>query len=135
MANFSYREVLCHLFVYSSVPLHAYSNILSVNQVNQKFVDAGKAMWTTLKFPDVWRPCLYMYLSFALSVNIHEGMFYWYTDSKGGPSFSQVHMILLFFSLVLTTPKCLGILCGTLLGSSAGNNQENFPPGVTTYKQ
>ncbi|OAY27516.1 probable folate-biopterin transporter 2 isoform X1 [Manihot esculenta] len=65
MANFSYREV------------------------NQKFVDAGKAMWTTLKFPDVWRPCLYMYLSFALSVNIHEGMFYWYTDSKGGPSFSQ----------------------------------------------
>ncbi|XP_050218033.1 probable folate-biopterin transporter 2 isoform X2 [Mercurialis annua] len=58
-------------------------------QVNKKFIDAGKTMWTTLKFPDVWRPCLYMYLSFALSVNIHEGTFYWYTDSKGGPSFSQ----------------------------------------------
>ncbi|KAJ0029803.1 hypothetical protein Pint_12526 [Pistacia integerrima] len=58
-------------------------------QVNQKFLDAGKAMWTTLKFPLVWRPCLYMYLSFALSLNIHEGLFYWYTDSKAGPAFSQ----------------------------------------------
>ncbi|XP_061365266.1 probable folate-biopterin transporter 2 isoform X1 [Gastrolobium bilobum] len=58
-------------------------------QVNQKFLDAAKAMWTTLKSEDVWRPCLYMYLSFALSLNILEGMFYWYTDSKAGPSFSQ----------------------------------------------
>ncbi|KAK4277258.1 hypothetical protein QN277_015277 [Acacia crassicarpa] len=58
-------------------------------QVNQKFIDAGKSMWTTLKSEDVWRPCLYMYLSFALSLNIYEGMFYWYTDSKDGPSFSQ----------------------------------------------
>ncbi|KAJ8775411.1 hypothetical protein K2173_023176 [Erythroxylum novogranatense] len=51
--------------------------------------EAGKAMWNTLKFPEVWRPCLYMYLSLALSLNIHEGLFYWYTDSKEGPSFSQ----------------------------------------------
>lgn len=58
-------------------------------QVNLKFLDAGKAMWTTLKFPLVWRPCLYMYLSFAVSLNIHEGLFYWYTDSKAGPNFSQ----------------------------------------------
>lgn len=58
-------------------------------QVNQKFLDAGKAMWTTLKCPDVWKPCLYMYLSIALSLDIHEGMFYWYTDSKGGPLLSQ----------------------------------------------
>lgn len=58
-------------------------------QVNLKFLDAGKTMWTTLKFPLVWRPCLYMYLSFAVSLNIHEGLFYWYTDSKVGPSFSQ----------------------------------------------
>ncbi|XP_044472370.1 probable folate-biopterin transporter 2 isoform X2 [Mangifera indica] len=58
-------------------------------QVNQKFLDAGKAMWTTLKFPLVWRPCLYMYLSFTLSLNIYEGLFYWYTDSEAGPAFSQ----------------------------------------------
>lgn len=30
-----------------------------------------------------------MYLSLALGLNIHEGMFYWYTDAKAGPSFSQ----------------------------------------------
>ncbi|XP_041001241.1 probable folate-biopterin transporter 3 [Juglans microcarpa x Juglans regia] len=58
-------------------------------RVSEKLVDAGKAMWTTLKFREVWRPCLYMYLSLALALNIHEGMFYWYTESKGGPSFSQ----------------------------------------------
>ncbi|KAJ6354765.1 hypothetical protein OIU77_005380 [Salix suchowensis] len=61
----------------------------SYRQVNQKLVDAGKSMWRTLKFPDVWRPCVYMYLSIALSIDIHEGLFYWYTDSKGGPSFSE----------------------------------------------
>ncbi|EOY29308.1 Major facilitator superfamily protein isoform 3 [Theobroma cacao] len=55
----------------------------------EKFLHAGKAMWTTLKCPEVWRPCLYMYLSFAVSLNINEGLFYWYTDSKQGPSFSQ----------------------------------------------
>ncbi|KAK6158762.1 hypothetical protein DH2020_006076 [Rehmannia glutinosa] len=58
-------------------------------QINQNFVNAGKAMWTTLKCPDVWKPCLYMYLSFSLSLNISEGMFYWVTDAKGGPLFSK----------------------------------------------
>ncbi|CAK9186850.1 unnamed protein product [Ilex paraguariensis] len=58
-------------------------------RVTQKFVDTGKAMWMALKCRDVWRPCLYMYLSLALSLSIHEGMFYWYTDAKSGPSFSQ----------------------------------------------
>lgn len=47
-------------------------------------------MWTTLKIPSVWRPCLYMYSSIALSWNIRDGMFYWYTDADGGPSFSEV---------------------------------------------
>ncbi|OMO90692.1 Biopterin transport-related protein BT1 [Corchorus olitorius] len=65
------------------VPNFAYK------EVSQKFLDAGKAMWTTLKCPEVWRPCLYMYLSFAVSLNINEGLFYWYTDAKGGPSFAQ----------------------------------------------
>jgi len=58
--------------------------------VKQNFVDASKSMWTTLKSEDVWRPCLYMYLSITLSLDVREGMFYWYTESKGGPSFSQV---------------------------------------------
>lgn len=65
-----------------------------VTQVSEKFIEAGKAMWTTLKFPLVWRPCLYMYLSFLLSLDIREGLFYWYTDAKAGPSFSQVWTFL-----------------------------------------
>ncbi|GLU21950.1 hypothetical protein SLE2022_380540 [Rubroshorea leprosula] len=58
-------------------------------KVKEKFVDASKAAWATLKCRDVWRPCLYMYLSLALGLHIHEGMFYWYTDAKNGPLFSQ----------------------------------------------
>ncbi|KAA8525645.1 hypothetical protein F0562_007473 [Nyssa sinensis] len=69
---------------------------LAYRQVNQKFLDAAKSMWTTLKCPNVWRPCLYMYLSLALSLNIYEGMFYWYTDSKAGPSFSQESVGFIF---------------------------------------
>ncbi|PIN17999.1 hypothetical protein CDL12_09338 [Handroanthus impetiginosus] len=61
----------------------------SYKRVSQKFVDASMAMWTALKCPIIWRPCLYMYLSLAVSLHIHEGMFYWYTDAKTGPSFSQ----------------------------------------------
>ncbi|GER30635.1 major facilitator superfamily protein [Striga asiatica] len=58
-------------------------------QINQSFLNAGKSMWKTLKCPEVWRPCLYMYLSFSLNLNISEGMFYWATDSKTGPMFSK----------------------------------------------
>lgn len=58
-------------------------------QINQNLVNAGKAMWKTLKCPDVWRPCLYMYLSFSLSLSISEGMFYWVTDAPGGPMFTK----------------------------------------------
>ncbi|CAN4086494.1 unnamed protein product [Withania somnifera] len=59
------------------------------HRVGQKFLDACKAMWMALKCVTVWRPCLYMYNSLALSLHIHEGMFYWYTDAKGGPFFSK----------------------------------------------
>ncbi|KAG8379581.1 hypothetical protein BUALT_Bualt07G0103800 [Buddleja alternifolia] len=61
----------------------------SYKRVSQKFVDGGRSMWTALKCPVIWRPCLYMYLSLAVSLHIHEGMFYWYTDAKDGPSFSK----------------------------------------------
>lgn len=58
-------------------------------QAHKKFVDASGKMLMTLKCPEVWRPCLYMYMSLALSVEIQEGMFYWYTDPSAGPSFSE----------------------------------------------
>ncbi|XP_073288066.1 probable folate-biopterin transporter 2 isoform X1 [Primulina huaijiensis] len=65
------------------------TSFFEYEQINQNFINAGKAMWKTLKLPDVWRPCIYMYVSFSLSLNISEGMFYWATDSKAGPSFSK----------------------------------------------
>ncbi|XP_071919818.1 probable folate-biopterin transporter 6 [Coffea arabica] len=50
---------------------------------------AVKGMCKTIQCPDVWKPSLYMYLSIALSISTHEGQFYWYTDPKAGPAFSQ----------------------------------------------
>ncbi|XP_014502605.1 probable folate-biopterin transporter 2 [Vigna radiata var. radiata] len=81
----------------------------SYRQVKQNFVDASKAMWTTLKSEDVWRPCLYMYLSIALSLDVREGMFYWYTESKGGPSFSQESVGFIF------SISSVGSLLGAIL--------------------
>ncbi|KAL1809794.1 hypothetical protein ACET3Z_026784 [Daucus carota] len=78
-------------------------------RVNQKVMDAGRAMWTALKSRHIWRPCLYMYISLAVSINIHEGMFYWYTDAKAGPSFSQ-EVIGSVFSV-----GAVGSLVGVLL--------------------
>ncbi|KAL9260852.1 putative folate-biopterin transporter 2 [Drosera capensis] len=57
---------------------------LSCRQVSKKSSEAAQAMWTTLKLPEVWRPCLYMYLSLGLSLDIKEGMFYWYTSASDG---------------------------------------------------
>lgn len=68
----------------------------SYTQVYRKLVDVNKSMFTTLRCGAVWRPCLYMYLSLALSLNIHEGMFYWYTDPKAGPAFSEENVGFIF---------------------------------------
>ncbi|XP_023002314.1 probable folate-biopterin transporter 2 [Cucurbita maxima] len=78
-------------------------------QVSEKFVSAGRAMWMTLKIPNVWRPCLYMYLSLALCLDINEGLFYWYTDSKDGPKFSQENVGFIF------SIGSVGSLLGALL--------------------
>ncbi|KAJ0431899.1 putative MFS transporter superfamily, biopterin transporter family [Helianthus annuus] len=66
---------------------------------------ALKGMYETIQFPEVWKPSLYMYLSIALSFSTHEGQFYWYTDPKAGPAFSQelvgmVHAIGALASIV-----------------------------------
>ncbi|KAK9682895.1 hypothetical protein RND81_10G104900 [Saponaria officinalis] len=81
----------------------------SFKQVRQKFFDATSAMWSTLKLPEVWRPCLYMYLSLALSLNVYDGMFYWYTDSDAGPQFSQQ-----FVGYILSIGSA-GAIMGSLL--------------------
>ncbi|KAL2462229.1 putative folate-biopterin transporter 3 [Abeliophyllum distichum] len=88
----------------------------SYKQVNQKCLDAGRALWTALKCSVVWRPCLYMYLSLALSLHIHEGMFYWYTDAKTGPSFSQEMVGS------ISAVGAIGSLLGVLLYQNAFRN-------------
>ncbi|RID73215.1 hypothetical protein BRARA_B00379 [Brassica rapa] len=50
---------------------------------------AVKGMYKTIKYPQVWKPSLYMFISLALNISTHEGYFYWYTDPKAGPAFSQ----------------------------------------------
>ncbi|KAK9947227.1 hypothetical protein M0R45_012659 [Rubus argutus] len=84
------------VFLIGTLLKEPHSPNFAYTQVNQKFIDAGKSMWKTLKCPDVWRPSLYMYSSLALSLNILDGMFYWYTDSTSGPSFSQENVGYIF---------------------------------------
>ncbi|XP_077215312.1 putative folate-biopterin transporter 2 [Tasmannia lanceolata] len=84
------------------VPNFTYS------EVYPKLLAANQTMWTTLKCPDVWGPCLYMYFSLALSWSIDEGMFYWYTDPKAGPAFSQE--IIGFMFSVGSAGSLLGVL-------------------------
>ncbi|MQM03554.1 hypothetical protein Taro_036339 [Colocasia esculenta] len=58
-------------------------------KVMEKVSGAVMGMGKTIRCPQVWKPSLYMYLSLALSISTHEGQFYWYTDPKAGPAFSQ----------------------------------------------
>ncbi|CAL9151483.1 unnamed protein product, partial [Musa hybrid cultivar] len=85
------------------IPNFAYGEVF------QKLQQAIRTMRTTLRCPSVWRPCVYMYMSLALSLNIEEGMFYWYTDKKSGPSFSE-ETIGFIFSI-----GSVGSLLGVLL--------------------
>ncbi|PIA45982.1 hypothetical protein AQUCO_01600324v1 [Aquilegia coerulea] len=77
------------VFLIGMVLKEPYIPNFSYRHVYPKILEAFKSMVKTLKCPEVWRPCVYMYLSLALSLNIHEGMFYWYTDPTAGPAFSQ----------------------------------------------
>lgn len=95
----SYEGVWMTTLFLLTTKKHTFPNLLHCmfNQAQKRFVDASNSMWMTLKLPQVWRPCLYMYLSLALSLNITEGMFYWYTDSSEGPKFSKVHLYTYLF--------------------------------------
>ncbi|KAG8381936.1 hypothetical protein BUALT_Bualt05G0024500 [Buddleja alternifolia] len=71
----------------------------------EKLREAVNGMYKTIQFPQVWKPSLYMYLSLALSISTHEGQFYWYTDPKAGPAFSQVCQRV-FYAYLLNYFKC-----------------------------
>ncbi|CAJ1972409.1 unnamed protein product [Sphenostylis stenocarpa] len=72
-----------------------YENRTSGSHIETKqavLVSVGttiRSMFKTIRYPQVWKPSLFMFLSLALNVTTHEGHFYWYTDSKAGPAFSQ----------------------------------------------
>lgn len=65
-------------------------------QVHKKFYKAILDMGRTLKCPEVWRPCLYIFISLNLSLDIQGGMFYWYTDPVVGPGFSEGYIGLIY---------------------------------------
>ncbi|GAV80080.1 BT1 domain-containing protein [Cephalotus follicularis] len=66
------------------------------NKIRENLGLAMMGMHQTIKCPQVWKPSLYMFLSLALSISTHEGQFYWYTDPKAGPSFSQEFIGLMY---------------------------------------
>uniref|UniRef100_A0A803M4B9 Uncharacterized protein n=1 Tax=Chenopodium quinoa TaxID=63459 RepID=A0A803M4B9_CHEQI len=59
------------------------------NKVAERVGSAMENMYKTMKFPQVWKPSFFMFLSLALSYSTHEGHFYWYTDPKLGLGFSK----------------------------------------------
>lgn len=59
------------------------------SQVCKKAERTCKNIWKTISCPQVWKPTLYMYISWASSPSVSEGKFYWYTDHKHGLGFSQ----------------------------------------------
>ncbi|XP_072996937.1 probable folate-biopterin transporter 6 [Typha latifolia] len=58
-------------------------------KVWEKVGVAVRGMGRTIRYPAVWKPSLYMFLSLALSISTHEGQFYWYTNPTAGPAFTQ----------------------------------------------
>ncbi|CAK9312787.1 unnamed protein product [Citrullus colocynthis] len=64
----------------------------SIKHVGVAIRDTCKA----IKYPHVWKPSLFMFLCLSLSISTHEGQFYWYTDKKAGPAFSQESVGLIY---------------------------------------
>ena len=84
-------------------------------------------IYTTIKYPQVWKPSLFMFLTLALSYSTHEGHFYWYTDPKVGPAFSKV-----CFSSLISLKKTLSfiLLCNLLNSLNAQTKIVKFRLGL-----
>ncbi|KAJ7281226.1 hypothetical protein O6H91_Y363400 [Diphasiastrum complanatum] len=66
------------------------------SQVGRNVAEASKKMWNTFKSPVVWKPALYMFLSWALCPDISEGLFFFYTDPFMGLAFSQAFIGIMY---------------------------------------
>jgi hypothetical protein len=85
-------------------------------QVFYKLSVAVKGMARTIKYPVVWKPSLYMFLSLALSISTHEGQFYWYTNKEPpNPGFSQVKVFFMTFLILLLTIRFITQSKGSLV--------------------
>lgn len=81
--------------------------VITELQVGKDMKQACFTMWATLKMRQVWQRATYMYLSWALTPEIGEGMFFWYNDPHVGPGFSEVSLTpALLFSLFLESYAC-----------------------------
>lgn len=80
-----------------------------VMQVVDRVGGAMEDMYRTIKFPQVWKPSLFMFLSLALSYSTHEGHFYWYTDPIAGPGFSKVNHLLRIIVFLITATSEMGL--------------------------
>ncbi|KAG0475777.1 hypothetical protein HPP92_015463 [Vanilla planifolia] len=96
----------------------------SYAQLYEKLTQAKKTMWATLKCAEVWKPCIFVFTSLALSLNIQEGLFYWYTDTKSGPCFSQRTISFIY------AMSSVGSLLGVLLYQ---NSLKDYPFRVLLF--
>ncbi|KAL9239821.1 hypothetical protein vseg_014104 [Gypsophila vaccaria] len=76
-------------FLIHDVRIPKTTHNIESEKVAEKVGTAIRNMYTTMRIPQVWKPSLFMFLSYALSYSTHEGHFYWYTDSNTGPGFSK----------------------------------------------
>ncbi|KAG9455919.1 hypothetical protein H6P81_000427 [Aristolochia fimbriata] len=84
--------ILLGFVMYELKTVHSSDKRKTIDKVR----NAMGGICKTIKWPQVWKPSLYMYLSLALSISTHEGQFYWYTDPKAGPAFSQEFVGMIF---------------------------------------
>uniref|UniRef100_A0A6N2N8E7 Folate-biopterin transporter 6 n=1 Tax=Salix viminalis TaxID=40686 RepID=A0A6N2N8E7_SALVM len=70
---------------------------------------ALRGMSKTIKLPQVWKPSLFI-------ISTHEGHFYWYTDPKAGPAFSQE------FVGIIYAAGALASIAGVLIYQKALKN-------------
>ncbi|KAF5748111.1 Major facilitator superfamily protein [Tripterygium wilfordii] len=95
-AAFSILAVPPALFIVLGFVIHESKAMTTLHPQKKEKTEALESlgvavtgMYESIKCPQVWKPSLYMFLSLALSISTHEAQFYWYTDPKDGPAFSQ----------------------------------------------
>lgn len=109
LGTLSVSGVLFLLLGFSLHELRMSKHSLQRHKVGKQLLRTCRTMWTTISCPAVWKPTLFMYISWASSPSISEGKFYWYTDQERGLKFSQEFVGMSF------AVGSIGAFFGTLL--------------------